>query len=59
MFCIFIDFVYNSGLIPRWLLEISTIVITNVIIHLLKTQLPSQNEMIPLYEYIASVSLFQ
>jgi len=42
------------GLIPRWLLEISTIVLTNVLVHLLKTQLPSQNEMINLYEYIAT-----
>jgi hypothetical protein len=42
------------GLIPRWLLEISTVVITNVIIHLLRTQLPSQNEMINFYEYIAT-----
>ncbi|CAF0999393.1 unnamed protein product [Adineta steineri] len=42
------------GLIPRWLLEISTIVIANVIVHLLKTQLPSQNELVSLYEYIAA-----
>jgi len=43
------------GLIPRWFLEISTIVISNVLIHLLKTQMPTQQEMIPLYEYMASV----
>lgn len=43
------------GLIPRWLLEISMIVISNVLIHLLKSQLPTQKEMIPLYEYMASV----
>ncbi|CAF2429929.1 unnamed protein product [Rotaria sp. Silwood2] len=42
------------GLIPRWLLEISAVIITNVLIHLLKTQLPSQNEMISLYEYFAT-----
>ncbi|CAF3646874.1 unnamed protein product [Rotaria sordida] len=42
------------GLIPRWLLEIATIIISNVLIHMLKTQLPTQNEMIPLYEYLAA-----
>ncbi|CAF1022580.1 unnamed protein product [Rotaria sordida] len=42
------------GLIPRWLLEISTIIITNVLIHILRTQLLPQNEMISLYEYIAT-----
>ncbi|CAF1074315.1 unnamed protein product [Rotaria sp. Silwood1] len=42
------------GLIPRWLLEISTVIITNILIHLLKTQLPPQNEMVSLYEYIAT-----
>lgn len=42
------------GLIPRWLLEISTIIISNTVIHLLKTQLPSQKEMLSLYEYIAA-----
>ncbi|UJR38069.1 hypothetical protein I4U23_030750 [Adineta vaga] len=42
------------GLIPRWLLEVSTIVLTNVIIHLLKTQLPLQNDMVSVYEYIAA-----
>jgi hypothetical protein len=46
----------NSGLIPRWLLEIATIVISNVLIHMLKSQLPSQSEMVPLYEYMAAVS---
>ena len=45
----------SSGLIPRWLLEIATIIISNTIIHLLKSQLPSQNEMIPMYEYMAAV----
>ncbi|CAF2566421.1 unnamed protein product [Rotaria sp. Silwood2] len=42
------------GLIPRWLLEIATIIISNVLIHTLKTQLPTQNEMLPLYEYLAA-----
>ncbi|CAF3304484.1 unnamed protein product [Rotaria socialis] len=42
------------GLIPRWLLEIATIVISNMIIHMLKLQLPTQTEMIPIYEYIAA-----
>ncbi|CAF1010953.1 unnamed protein product [Adineta steineri] len=42
------------GLIPRWLLEIATIVISNVLIHMLKTQLPSQTEMVPMYEYMAA-----
>jgi hypothetical protein len=46
----------DSGLIPRWLLEIATIVISNVLIHMLKSQLPSQSEMVPLYEYMAAVS---
>ncbi len=45
-----------SGLAPRWLLEIATIVISNVLIHLLKSQLPTQTEMVPLYEYMAAVS---
>lgn len=44
------------GLIPRWLLEIATIVISNVIIHLFKSQLPTQKEMVPMYEYMAAVS---
>jgi hypothetical protein len=47
----------TSGLIPRWILEIATIVISNVLIHMLKSQLPSQSEMVPLYEYMAAVSL--
>jgi len=42
------------GLIPRWLLEITTIIISNVLIHLLKSQLPTQSEMVPLYEYMAA-----
>ncbi|CAF1063675.1 unnamed protein product [Rotaria sp. Silwood1] len=42
------------GLIPRWLLEITTIIISNVLIHMLKTQLPTQSEMLPLYEYFAA-----
>jgi hypothetical protein len=45
----------SSGLIPRWLLEISMIVLSNVLIHLLKSQLPTQNEFVPMYEYMASV----
>jgi hypothetical protein len=48
---------YFSGLIPRWLLEIATIIISNVLVHLLKSQLPTQNEMVPMYEYMAAVSL--
>jgi hypothetical protein len=47
---------FCSGLIPRWLLEIATIVISNVLIHLLKSQLPTQNEFVPMYEYMAAVS---
>ncbi len=46
---------FFSGLIPRWLLEIATIVISNVLIHLLKSQLPTQNELVPMYEYMAAV----
>ncbi|CAF0964633.1 unnamed protein product [Adineta ricciae] len=42
------------GLIPRWLIEVSTIVLTNVIIHLLKTNLPIQNDMASVYEYLAT-----
>lgn len=42
------------GFIPRWLLEVITVVISNVIIHLLKTKLTSQNEMGGLYDFIAS-----
>ncbi|CAF1036522.1 unnamed protein product, partial [Didymodactylos carnosus] len=42
------------GLIPRWLLEVSTIVISNFLIHLLKTQIPAQQEMAPLFEYLAA-----
>lgn len=45
----------SSGLIPRWLLEIATIVISNMIIHFLKSQLPSGNEVLPMYEYMAAV----
>ncbi len=48
---------YFSGLIPRWLLEIATIIISNVLVHLLKSQLPTQNEMVPMYEYMAAVCL--
>jgi len=42
------------GLIPRWLLEVSTIVISNFLIHLLKTQIQTQQEMAPLFEYLAA-----
>ncbi|UJR08211.1 hypothetical protein I4U23_012484 [Adineta vaga] len=42
------------GLIPRWILEIATIVISNMLIQMLKSQLPSQSEMVPLYEYMAA-----
>lgn len=31
-------------------------VISNVLVHMLKMQLPSQNEMVPMYEYMAAVS---
>lgn len=54
---IYFNFLLNSGLIPRWLLEVSTIIITNVLVHFLKTQLPSQNELTGAYDYIATVSL--
>lgn len=42
------------GLIPRWLLEVSVTVLTNVLIHFLKTQFPAQNEVASLYEFIAT-----
>jgi len=41
------------GLMPRWLLEVATIIISNVLIHLLKTQLPT-NDLLPLCEYLAA-----
>lgn len=44
------------GLVPRWLLEIATIVISNMVVYLLKTQLPTQGDMLPLYEYMGSVN---
>lgn len=46
---------FFAGLIPRWLLETATIVLSNVLIHLLKSQLPKQDDMIPLYEYMAAL----
>ncbi|CAF3301269.1 unnamed protein product [Rotaria socialis] len=42
------------GLMPRWLLEISAVIITNVLVHLLKTQIPSPTEMGSLFDYVAS-----
>lgn len=48
---------FHSGLIPRWLLEISSVIITNIIVHLLKSQITGQTELSGLYDYIASVSL--
>jgi len=42
------------GLIPRWLLEVFTIVISNFLIHLLKTRIQTQQEMAPLFEYLAA-----
>lgn len=42
------------GLIPRWLLEVSVTIITNVLIHFLKTQFPAQNEVASLYDFIAT-----
>ena len=47
---------FRSGLIPRWLLEVSTILLTNMIVHLLKTQLSLQKEVTPVYKYVAAVS---
>lgn len=46
---------FFTGLLPRWLLEIMTIVISNVLIHMMKSQLPNQSEMVPLYEYMAAL----
>lgn len=42
------------GLIPRWLLEVSVTILTNVLIHLLKTQFTAQKEVVSLYDFIAT-----
>jgi len=52
-------FVVLSGLIPRWLLEVSVTILTNVLIHLLKTQFTAQKEVVSLYDFIATVSLLK
>lgn len=43
------------GLIPRWLLEVSTILITNAIVHVLRTQISLQRDVLPAYQYVAAM----
>lgn len=47
---------FFSGLIPRWLAEMIAIVVSNFLIHILRTQISTQGEITSLYEYVASLS---
>lgn len=45
------------GLIPRWLFEISAVVLTNFLVQLLRKNLSSQKDLTGVVEIVAGVSL--